>query len=69
MNTFVATAVLICARRVSRMPKGYIDCFKCRWSHKLYDYTGKWTGAVFCSKRNGKIRKRFRGECKYKESE
>ena len=47
------------------MPKGYIDCFKCKWSHKLYDHTGKWTGAVFCSQRNGKIRKRFRGECKY----
>ena len=47
------------------MPKGYIDCHKCKWSHRLYDHTGKWTGAVFCSKRNGKIRKRFRGECKY----
>lgn len=47
------------------MPKGYIDCHKCKWSHRLYDHTGKWTGAVFCSMRNGKIRKRFRGECKY----
>lgn len=51
------------------MPKGYIDCHKCKWSHKLYDFTGKWTGAIFCTKRNGKIRKRFRGECKYVESE
>lgn len=47
------------------MLKGYIDCHKCKWSHKLYDFRGKWMGAVFCSQRNGKIRKRFRGECKY----
>ena len=43
----------------------YLDCHKCRYSHKLYDHTGKWTGKIFCSKRNGKIRKRFRGECKF----
>lgn len=51
------------------MPKGYIDCHKCKWSHRLYDHTGKWTGAAFCSLRNGKIRKRFRGECKWAERE
>jgi len=49
------------------MPKGYIDCHKCKWSHRLYDFTGKATGAVFCSKRNGKIRKRFRSECEWRE--
>lgn len=47
------------------MAQGYIDCHKCKYSHKLYDFTGKWTGKVFCVKRNGKIRKRFRGECKW----
>ena len=52
------------------MPKGYIDCRKCKWSNKLYDFTGKWTGSLWCVKRNGKLRKRYRGECKYvKESE
>lgn len=51
------------------MPKGYIDCHKCKCSHRLYDHTGKWTGAVFCSMRNGKIRKRFRGECEWEERE
>lgn len=51
------------------VPKGYIDCYKCKWSHKLYDFAGKWTGSVFCSRRNGKIRKRFRGGCKWAERE
>ena len=52
-----------------RMMKGYIDCHKCKWSHRLYDHRGKWTGKVFCTLRNGKLKKRFRGECKYIEQE
>ena len=51
------------------MPKGYIDCHKCKYSHKLYDHRKVWTGAVFCSERNGKLKKRFRKECKWKENE
>lgn len=47
--------------------KGYIDCYKCKWSHRLYDHNGKWTGAVFCTLRNGKLKKRFRKDCKYKD--
>lgn len=47
--------------------KGYIDCHKCKWGHRLYDRTGKWTGAFFCSLRNGRLHKRFRKECKYKD--
>ena len=49
------------------MPKGYIDCHKCNWSHRLYDFTGKATGAVFCTLRNGKLKKRFRKDCKWRE--
>ena len=51
------------------MAKSYIDCYKCKRSHKLYDRKGTWTGAVLCSKRNGKIKKRFRGECKWREND
>lgn len=47
--------------------KDYIDCYKCKWSNRLYDHNGKWTGAVFCTMRNGKLNKRFRKECKHKE--
>lgn len=47
--------------------KGYIDCHKCKWSHRLYDHNGKWTGAFFCTLRNGRLKKRFRKECKYKD--
>ena len=45
----------------------HLDCHKCRYSHKMYDHTGKWTVKIFCSQRNGKLKKRFRGECKYVE--
>ena len=47
--------------------KGYVDCYKCKWSHRLYDRHGKLTGAVFCSMRNSKLHKRFRGECELRE--
>lgn len=54
-------------RKWSKSMSDKIDCYKCKWSHRLYDHTGKWTGAVFCSMRNGKLHKRFRGECELRE--
>lgn len=47
--------------------RDYIDCLECKWSSRLYDRHGKWTGAFFCALRNGKLSKRFRKECKYKD--
>ena len=47
----------------------YLDCYSCTAHSLLYDRRGHATGH-WCVKRNGKLRKRFRGDCQFiKESE
>lgn len=45
----------------------YIDCYKCRHHSLLYDYHLSHTTVKghWCSARNGRIRKRFRGDCQF----
>ena len=42
----------------------YLDCYSCRYHSKLYGRNGRTTGH-WCAMRNGRIHKRFRGDCKY----
>ena len=42
----------------------YLDCYHCTSHFLLYDRKGRVTGH-WCVKRNGRIRKRFRGDCQF----
>ena len=41
-----------------------IDCYACTRHCKLYDRNAKVRGH-WCSARNGKLKKRFRGDCQF----
>lgn len=40
----------------------YLDCHSCVYHLRLYDRHGRATGH-WCVKRNGRLHKRFRGDC------
>lgn len=42
----------------------YLDCHSCVHHSRLYDRHGVATGH-WCSARNGRLKKRFRGECNW----
>lgn len=42
----------------------YLDCHSCVYHSRLYDRHGVTTGH-WCSARNGRLKKRFRGDCKW----
>ena len=44
----------------------YLDCYSCVYHSKLYDRRGRMTGH-WCVLRNGRLHKRFRGDCKWIE--
>jgi len=51
--------------KVKKKKKGnYLDCYSCTAHCLLYDRHGHTTGH-WCVKRNGRLHKRFRGDCKH----